>query len=193
MGKLFEFNDHNERPDRSRIALFVRRIANKLRSIIIFNFIYPWIRTSGNNRVPFSVKFWSLRKDIYIGKNVQFGPRCEVQCDVHFSDDVLMASNVSFVWRNAHSSNIPGIPIIRSPRGEAELTIVGTDVWIGHGAIVVSGVTIGRGAIIAAGSVVVKNVEEFAIVGGNPAKKIGRRFDEFEAERHIKLLYHSGN
>jgi acetyltransferase-like isoleucine patch superfamily enzyme len=55
---------------------------------------------------------------------------------------------------------------------------VGNDVWIGHGAIVISGVTIGNGAIVGAGSVVTKNVEDFAVVAGNPARFIKFRFDE---------------
>jgi acetyltransferase-like isoleucine patch superfamily enzyme len=56
--------------------------------------------------------------------------------------------------------------------------IVEDDVWIGTNSIINSGIKIGRGAIVAAGSVVVKNVEPYAIVGGNPAKFIKYRFDE---------------
>lgn len=56
--------------------------------------------------------------------------------------------------------------------------IVDDDVWIGLGAIICSGVHIGQGAIIAAGSVVVKDVEPYSIVGGNPAKLIKYRFEE---------------
>jgi acetyltransferase-like isoleucine patch superfamily enzyme len=52
------------------------------------------------------------------------------------------------------------------------------DVWIGHGAIILSGVHVGNGAVIGAGSVVTKDVEDFAIVAGNPAKLIRFRFDE---------------
>jgi len=57
-------------------------------------------------------------------------------------------------------------------------TIIGNDVWIGDSAIILSGVKIGDGACIAAGSVVTKNVEPFAIVGGVPAKVIKYRFSE---------------
>lgn len=56
--------------------------------------------------------------------------------------------------------------------------IIGDDVWIGTNAIICSGVKIGQGAIIAAGAVVTKDVEPYAIVGGNPAKVIKYRFEE---------------
>ena len=54
--------------------------------------------------------------------------------------------------------------------------IIGHDVWIGHGAIVLPGRTIGHGAVIAAGAIVTKDVEPYAIVGGNPARPLKRRF-----------------
>lgn len=56
--------------------------------------------------------------------------------------------------------------------------VVQDDVWIGQNAIICSGVTIGQGAVVAAGAVVTKNVEPYAIVGGNPAKFIKWRLDE---------------
>lgn len=54
--------------------------------------------------------------------------------------------------------------------------IVCDDVWIGHGAIILSGVNIGQGAVVAAGAIVTKDVPPYAIVGGNPAKIIKYRF-----------------
>jgi Acetyltransferase (isoleucine patch superfamily) len=54
--------------------------------------------------------------------------------------------------------------------------IVDDDVWIGIGAIILSGVTIGRGAVVGAYSVVTKDVEPYAIVAGNPARFIRFRF-----------------
>lgn len=57
-----------------------------------------------------------------------------------------------------------------------EKTIVGNDVWIGAGAIIMPGISIGDGAVIGAGSVVTKNVLPFEIVVGVPAKKINTRF-----------------
>ncbi len=50
---------------------------------------------------------------------------------------------------------------------------IGTNVWIGGGAIILSGVRIGDGAVVGAGSVVTKDVESNAKVAGNPAKPMG--------------------
>lgn len=64
---------------------------------------------------------------------------------------------------------------------------VGDDVWIGENAIICSGVKIGQGAIIAAGAVVTKDVEPYAIVGGDPAKIIKYRFSESIRKRLSQL------
>lgn len=56
--------------------------------------------------------------------------------------------------------------------------IIDDDVWIGQRATILSGIHIGQGAVIAAGAVVTKDVEPYAIVGGNPAKVIKYRFEE---------------
>ena len=66
-------------------------------------------------------------------------------------------------------------------------TIVGNDVWIGYRATIMPGVKIGDGAIIASNSTVTKDVAPYAIVGGNPAKEIRKRFSEQEIERLLKL------
>lgn len=67
--------------------------------------------------------------------------------------------------------------------------LVGDDVWIGYGSIIMSGVHIGQGAVVAAGSVVTKDVPPYAIVGGVPAKVIKYRFDDEIIKRLIKLDY----
>lgn len=56
-------------------------------------------------------------------------------------------------------------------------TMIGNDVWIGREAVIMPGVEIGDGAIVAAQSVVVKNVEPYTVVGGNPAQVIRPRFE----------------
>ena len=72
-------------------------------------------------------------------------------------------------------------------RRYADKVIVGNDVWIGHGAIVLPGVTVGDGAIVAAGAVVSRDVQPYTIVGGVPARKIRDRFNA-EVGRRLQAI-----
>ena len=64
-------------------------------------------------------------------------------------------------------------------------TNIGSDVWIGQGALIKAGITIGVGAVIGAGSIVTKDVEPYTIVAGVPCRAIRKRF---EAELCASLL-----
>jgi len=66
---------------------------------------------------------------------------------------------------------------------------VGSNVWIGDAAILLSGVTVGDGAVIAAGAVVTRDVPPFAMVAGSPARVIRMRFDEEEIARLSNLAW----
>lgn len=68
-------------------------------------------------------------------------------------------------------------------------TKVGNDVWIGYGATIMPGVHIGDGAIVGSKSLVTKDVESYAIVGGNPAKEIRKRFSEEQISELLKLSW----
>lgn len=65
--------------------------------------------------------------------------------------------------------------------------VVGPDVFIAYEAVITSGVTIGAGAIVATRAVVLKDVEPYSIVGGNPAKHIKYRFDEPTREALLRI------
>jgi len=66
---------------------------------------------------------------------------------------------------------------------------IDNDVWIGYNATIMAGVTIGDGAIIATNSTVIKDVEPYSIVGGNPAKEIKKRFSEETISKLLKLKW----
>ena len=68
-------------------------------------------------------------------------------------------------------------------------TVIGNDVWIGQGAIVLSGVSVGDGAVVGAGAVVTKAVPPYAIAVGNPARIARFRFDESTRDRLLALAW----
>lgn len=76
-----------------------------------------------------------------------------------------------------------GLPASKGP------TRIGNDVWLGHGAMVMSGVSIGDGAIVGAGAVVARDVPPYAIVAGNPAKVVRKRFSEEQIEALLAIRW----
>ena len=74
-------------------------------------------------------------------------------------------------------------------RRKQDRAVIGNDVWIGHGVIVLPGVKVGDGAVLAAGAVVTKDVEPYTIVGGIPAKFIRERFTRTIAERLASIAW----
>lgn len=134
---------------------------------------------------------------IRIGDHVYIGKDVHIECNADIGDYALIANRVAFVGRLDHDYHTVGIPVRFSPwvgsdRSDAGRTrnqvIVEDDVWVGFGAILLSGVRVGRGAIVASGAVVVKDVAPYTIVGGNPAREIGRRFSGDEVAAHERKV-----
>lgn len=69
------------------------------------------------------------------------------------------------------------------------LVEIGSDVWLGQGALILQGVKVGHGAVVAAGSVVTKDVPPYAIVGGVPARVLRYRFDEDTVARLLATAW----
>ena len=130
-----------------------------------------------------------------IGRAVAVGRRSLIEVSGSIGDFCLIAAGVQIVGRLDHRIDQVGVPIALSewvgdrPESPLDAVHIGNDVWIGAGAIVLGGVKIGKGAVVAAGAVVTRDVSAFAIVGGNPAREISRRFpDEASREEHERIL-----
>lgn len=161
----------------SRLHFAIRQLWNRVRTWWKFHIRFPWVKYHGFVRVMKQVSF-AKNMDIVVGDHVQFGPYTDVACNIHFGDYILIGARVSFVGRRDHRFDIPGQRIWDGERVDGEPTIVGNDVWIGTGSIILDGVHIGEGSIVAAGSVVTKDIPPYEIWGGNPAVKIRNRFND---------------
>ena len=120
-----------------------------------FSLIPPFYTTGGEN--------------IRVGRNVFINQNCTMYDlgGIDIGDDVMIGPNVS-ILTSSH-------PIEPSQRREfviAEPIVIGRNVWIAAGAILIGGVTVGENSVIAAGSVVTSDVPANTLVGGNPASVI---------------------
>ncbi len=149
---------------------------------------YRWVDCSLFNVVHPSVYIFTPNKKFDCKGRVGIGRNCIFQTDISIGHDVMVAANCAFIARDAHKYNVVGKSMMNSGRGDVFDITLEDDVWVGLGAIILSGVTIGRGAIIASGSVVTKDVAPYAIVAGNPAKFVKKRFNDEEILRHEQLL-----
>lgn len=163
-------------------------VGNAARNIFLFKILYPWVKYGSNVHVHISTIIFSPNHKITIGNNVGIGQRCVIQTDLIIGNHVMIAAHVGIIARDAHTYNKTRVTMFESQRGDQLEVIIEDDVWIGYGAIILSGVVIGRGAIIAAGSLVNCNVAPYAIVAGNPATFKKYRFTPEEISIHNEYL-----
>jgi acetyltransferase-like isoleucine patch superfamily enzyme len=150
--------------------------------------IKEWLGSSQTlltNKLPqyskYAIGDWTYGRpnvlDWHDGTQLKIGKFCSIARDVkivvggeHHLDWVTTYPFSKF-WANPAPNGSPDV--VRS-KGDV---IIMNDVWIGTGALILSGVTIHDGAVIGAGSVVTKDVPAYGIVAGNPARLLRHRFE----------------
>ena len=115
------------------------------------------------------------KNTMIIGDNVWIGQNCFL----HSAGGIIIGANVGIgpgvqILTSYHDTSTRNKPILKAPLIFKPVAI-GNDSDIGVGAMIMPGVTIGRGAMIGAGSVVTRDVPDYAIVAGSPAKLIRYR------------------
>lgn len=112
--------------------------------------------------------------DITIGDNSGIGVNARIYGPISIGDNVMMGPDVVIITTK-HNFQDPNIPMNKQGVTGPYPVKIGNDVWIGERVIILPGIIVGDGAILAAGSVVTKDVVQFAVVGGNPARFIKSR------------------
>lgn len=112
-------------------------------------------------------------RHLRIGAYSGLGVNCRVRGPVTLGRNIMMGPDVIILTRN-HDFSDRARPM-REQGGSTAPVVIGDDVWIGTRAIILAGCKIGNGVVVGAGAVVTKDVPDFAIVGGCPARIIGRR------------------
>ncbi|RME56127.1 antibiotic acetyltransferase [Candidatus Parcubacteria bacterium] len=107
----------------------------------------------------------------------EVGSYCSIADDVvfllggeHFKDHVT-----TWPWYDFLDKAKGDRQLKNTSKGQVK---VGNDVWVGHGALILSGVELATGTVVGAGAVVTKSTPPYAVVAGNPAKIIKFRFDQ---------------
>ncbi|MBM6594496.1 CatB-related O-acetyltransferase [Microvirga pudoricolor] len=114
-----------------------------------------------------------------IGRYCCIGPHAQLQGSAH---PIGWLSTNPFPYQNPFKNLMDYRPPLAF-EGYARDTVIGHDVWIGAGARLLPGVKVGNGAVIGAGAVVPKDVPDYAIVVGNPARIVRYRFADALVER----------
>ena len=115
-------------------------------------------------------------------------------CSISEGCEIMMCGNHRTDWVTTYPFGHTNQHIFNNFNGEGHpvtkgKVIIGNDVWIGRNVSIMSGVTIGDGAVIAMNSHVVKNVEPYSIVGGNPAKLIKYRFTDQQIKDLLEIKW----
>ena len=120
---------------------------------------------------------------LHIGRYCSIGESVTIVLSNHRPDFV---TTYPFAQRRPHWPGGP--PGLTDHAGKGDV-VIGSDVWIGHGALITGGITVGNGAVIAGQAVVTRDVPPYAIVGGNPMRLLRYRFEEETIQALLDLRW----
>lgn len=119
-----------------------------------------------------------VMNDIVIGKYCSIAEGVVMDSGFSHNPNYITTYPFKNIWGVGNESNVC--------KGDI---FIGNDVWIGEGAMIMSGVKVGDGAIIAARAVVTKDVNPYEVVGGVPAKVIRKRFSDDQIKSLLKIRW----
>ncbi|MBI2718272.1 MAG: CatB-related O-acetyltransferase [Rhizobiales bacterium] len=130
-----------------------------------------------------------LRDCVAIGRYCSIGRRVTIGAGMHVMRGLSTSPYLNREGDRPYTDEESDTLGFAGPRKNLGPTVLGHDVWIGDGVIVLPGVSIGTGSVLGANAVVTRDVPPYAIVGGVPARIIRRRFPEAIVERLLASRY----
>ena len=131
--------------------------------------IWHWVHVCGGAKIGKDV---SLGQNVFVGNKVSIGDKCKIQNNVSVYDNVTLEEGVfcgpSMVFTNVYN---PRSLIER--KNEYRNTLVKKGATLGANCTIVCGVTVGRYAFVGAGALVNRDVPDFALMVGVPARRMG--------------------
>jgi acetyltransferase-like isoleucine patch superfamily enzyme len=156
----------------NKVRLFAKKLLLRRKGVVIKNnCMFSGVNFTGRAEIePYCRLIGDPR--ITIGNNFYMNADCHILGEIMIGNDVQIGPK-TVIWGRDHGIR-KGELVRKQPRVKRPIK-VGNDVWIGANVTVLKGVCIGDGAVIGAGSVVTRDIPEYAIVVGNPAKVIKYR------------------
>jgi acetyltransferase-like isoleucine patch superfamily enzyme len=127
---------------------------------------------------------WSNNAKLMVGNFCSIAPNVNIYLGGNHNIDWV----TTYPFGHIHQNTFPHFNGAGHPSTKGDV-IIGNDVWISSDVTIMSGITIGDGAVIANNSHVVKNVEPYSLVGGNPAKLIKYRFTPEQIEKLLEIKW----
>lgn len=167
-------------------------LPGKVARLMLMKAQRPLFRKIGRNVIfsPFSSFSYAsieIGNDVFIGAGARFSA---TDSAITISDKVMFGPNVTIMGGD-HRVDVVGQYMfdIKEKRPENDSPVfIGPDVWVGANATILKGVPVAQGAIVAAGAVVTRDVPEYAIVAGVPAKQVAMRFNAADQQIHKRAL-----
>lgn len=160
------------------------KLLNTIAQRIYTRYISGRFGSVGSNPLFITFSKFFIPHNIHIGNNVFINQQCIFVAE----EKITIGNNVSIGFRSMFitSNSEPYFhPKTKERMKYFEPIVIEDDVWIGAGAIILSGVRVGRGSVVAAGAVVTRDVPARSLVGEVPARIIKRITpeDNFESLR----------
>ena len=128
-----------------------------------------------------TIMSWRTTERLDVGKFCMIAPNVTILLGGEHNPKRVSVYTFKNLFKRSQSANLDS-----ESKGNV---VIGNDVWVGTGSIILSGVHINDGAIIGAGSIVTHDVAPYAIVAGNPAKVIRLRFSKEQIEKLLSIAW----